>query len=289
MANTLLTPDMIAKSALANLHENLVARPLVYSDYGKEFTGPIKVGDTVNIRKPAVFTAHKFNRANGITIQEATEESIPVKIDTIAEVSFVVTDEDRTLHIQDFQRQFLDEAMRAIAVQVDTDILSLRSDVTQTVGGVGNRTLDKPEVLIEAGRVLNDNNVPTEGRVAIVDTQTLAEWQDSPLIKEAGKSGSTDGLRKASIGKPLFGIDPYWTQNIKDETGVAFHKDAFSFTSAPLAVPQDGTASAVSYEGLNLRVITQYDIYKKQTVVSIDTLYGVKTIDPNRAVLLQNP
>lgn len=289
MANTLLTPDMIAKSALANLHENLVARPLVYSDYSKEFTGPVKVGDTVNIRKPAAFVAHEFNRPDGITIQDANEESIPVSIDKIADVSFAITDEDRTLHIQDFQRQFLDAAMRAIAVKVDSDILGLRSDVTQTVGALGTRTLDKPEVLIEAGRVLNDNNVPAEDRFSIVDTQTLAEWQDSRLIKEADKSGSTDGLRKASIGKPLFGIDPYWTQNIKDEVGVAFHKTAFSFTSAPLAIPQDGTASAVSYEGLNLRVLTQYDIRSKRTIVSIDTLYGVKTIDANRAVLLQNP
>ena len=39
--------------------------------------------------------------------------------------------------------------------------------------------------------------------------------------------------------------------------------------------------------GFGLRVVVDYDMDKKQDVVSVDCLYGVKTIDPNRAVLIK--
>ncbi|NKZ84720.1 hypothetical protein GS982_21290 [Rhodococcus hoagii] len=56
MANTLLTPDLIARQALATLYESMVMLPLVYTDLSTEFTTQ-KIGDTVNVRKPAVFEA----------------------------------------------------------------------------------------------------------------------------------------------------------------------------------------------------------------------------------------
>ena len=64
MANTLLTPDVIASQALATLYESTVMLPLVYTDVSADFTAA-KVGDTVTIRKPATFTANEFTRGSG--------------------------------------------------------------------------------------------------------------------------------------------------------------------------------------------------------------------------------
>ena len=47
-------------------------------------------------------------------------------------------------------------------------------------------------------------------------------------------------------------------------------------------------ASIANYKGFALRVVIAYDNDQKQDVVSIDTLYGTKTLDANRAVLIHS-
>jgi hypothetical protein len=93
-------------------------------------------------------------------------------------------------------------------------------------------------------------------------------------------------------------MDPYTTNHItvppatsgmsSTEVGVAFHETAFALVFRPLELPRGAAqASVASYKGFGLRVVIDYDIDKKQDVVSVDCLYGVKTIDPNRAVLVK--
>ncbi|HEX9228361.1 MAG TPA: P22 phage major capsid protein family protein, partial [Arthrobacter sp.] len=280
---------------LATLYETTQMLPLVYTDVSQAFA-TAKIGDTVNVRKPAVFTANVFDRAVGIVPQNATETAIPVKLDKIADVSFTVTTEDLTLNISDFAEQFLDPAMEAIAQHVDKAILALRDDVVQTAGTGAGFEWNKPEVLIEAGRLLDIKNVPTQDRYAVVGPTTKAQWLNTELLKHADKSGTTAALRAGSIGRDVFGFQAFQTQNVgqpgavsgqpSTEQGLAFHKTAFAFASAPLEVAPGSNASVVTYKGINIRVAYDYDIKYKQTVVSLDTLYGVKTLDANRAVLL---
>ena len=51
MANTFLTPAIIAREAMMQLRANCVMAGLVHRDYASEFVSG--VGDTVTIRKPA--------------------------------------------------------------------------------------------------------------------------------------------------------------------------------------------------------------------------------------------
>jgi len=304
VANTLLTPDIIARAALANLYENTVMAPLVHRDYEPEFAN--KVGDTITVRKPATFTAQEFVRADGITIQDATESSVPVTLNHFADVSFAVTAENLTLDIVDFSAQLLDPAMQAIAEKIDRDILSFRDDITQVVGETAaagppaTHLWSDPRSLIEAGVVLDGKNVPSTERRAVVGAITKGQWVDDSLFQQAQQRGDTQGLQEASLGARVFGFDPYMSQNIKvptqgtgistTEVGVAFHRTAVAFVTRPLALPQGAkNASIQSYKGFGLRVVYDYDITKKQDVISIDCLYGVKTLDANRACLIHGP
>lgn len=308
MANTLLTVGAIAKQALATLYESTFLGPLVHVDYGSELATK-KQGDTINIRKPATFTAQLFNRANGIQLQDATEGSVPVVLDKIADVSFAVTDEDMSLKIEDFDEQLLSPALEAIAQHVDTAVLGLRSGVSQVAGthanaGTLGQTWDQPEVLIEAKRLLDLKSVPMRDRYAIVGPTMASRWLNTEMLKHADKSGSTEALREGSIGKNLFGFDAFQTGLVGQpaaspatgqpttEIGLAFHKSALALASAPLEVPAGANAGQVhveSYKGLSVRVAYGWDIKYKQTVVSVDFLYGVKLLDANRAVLLKGP
>ena len=67
MANTLITPSIIAKVGLANLENNLVMGRKVYRDYTREF---VKVGNTISVRRPVQFQA--INGATAVN-QDVTE------------------------------------------------------------------------------------------------------------------------------------------------------------------------------------------------------------------------
>lgn len=299
MTNTFLTPDVIAKQALVSLNESTIMRNLVHTDLSSEFTGA-KVGDTVNVRKPAVFEAKKFNRAQGIEIQDIDEDRIPVKVDHIPDVSVTVTHEELRLDIDNFDEQVITPAMQAIAEYIDKQILALRSDITNVTGtGLVGHEWDKPEALIEAGRILNAKKVPARDRFAVVGTDFNARWLNSDVLKRADASGSTEALREAHMGKRLFGFDPYWTANVEPpagepttgqpttEVGVAFHKSAFAFVSVPLEIAPGSMGAVMSHDGLSIRVTYQNDIKTKETIISFDTLFGTKTLDADRAVLIK--
>lgn len=298
MANTFLTPDVIARAALATLYENTVAAQLVHRDYSSEFVG--KVGDTITIRKPAVFEAQEFNPVTGIDIQTATETGIPVVLNHHADVSFEVTTRQLTLEIEDFATQLLDPAMEAISQKIDRDVLSFRNDITQEVGTIAGAEWSKPEALIAAGVELDVNNVPLTERRAIVGPRTKGEWLKNDILKRADQSGSTAGLRQANFGGDLFGFTGYMSQNIGQPAGspdpgdpttevsVAFHRTAVALVTRQLELPRGASNAAIQgYKGFGVRVVIDYDISKKKDIVSLDVLYGVKTLDAARAVLIK--
>jgi hypothetical protein len=296
MSNTLLTPSVIAQAALATLYETTIMAGLVHRDYEDVFAN--SVGDTITIRKPAVFVAQEYVRAAGITVQDANETGIPMSLNHFADVSFAVTSEDLTLKITDFSERLLAPAMEAISQKIDRDLLALRVDIVHKVGTVSGELWSDPNSLIAAGRVLTQNSVPFSGRRAVVGPATSAEWKKAGLLQKANERGDTLGLQEAALGNRLFGFDPYESNNITvptpgtgistTEVGLAFHTTCFALAARPLALPRGAVNAAIAnYKGFGLRVIYGYDMDKKQDVISIDTLYGAKTLDSNRAVLIQ--
>lgn len=296
MANTFLTPSIIARAALATLYETTIMANLVHRDYEQEFVG--RVGDTITIRKPPVFTAQEYTRASGIAVQDATESGIPLQLNHFADVSFAVTSEEMTLQIDNFTDRLLAPAMEAIAQKIDADLLTLRNDIVNKVGTGTGELWSTPQSMIGAGRVLTQNKVPLTDRSVVVGPVTAAEWLKSDLMNRFDARGDTEGLREATIGSRLFGMDPYMTNHIHlpaqtsgqptTEVGVAFHKTAFALAFRPLELPRGAVSAAIAnYKGFGLRVVYGYDMDKKMDIVSIDCLYGVKTIDASRACLVQ--
>lgn len=286
--NTFLTPSLIARESLAVLRANLIFGSLVYRDYDREFTGA--VGDTITIRKPGTFTAKTFDRTTGIEIQDYGETSTSVKLDTLLDVSFVVTTEDLTLRLPDFRERLLEPAMRALAEGIETKLLGLRTDVTQTVDA---DDADHPsKALVDAGKVLNDAKAPMAGRTAVLTTELAATFQKDPLFHEAHVIGDNGtALREASLGRK-FGFDVVSSNYIGSGDSVAFSRDAFALITRTLALPQgigSGQGSIVSYENYALRVVQSYDQKFKQDVISVDCLVGAKTLRPEHAVKITAP
>src|SRR5258706_7673514 len=112
MANKFITPEAVARLAYAALYDSIVMAGLVFRDYDSDFDG--KVGDTITVRKPAVFEADEYDRGTGLVVQKAEEDSFTVKLDKLLDVSFAVTTEDYALELADFNEQLIVPAVEAI-------------------------------------------------------------------------------------------------------------------------------------------------------------------------------
>ncbi len=68
-------------------------------------------------------------------------------------------------------------------------------------------------------------------------------------------------------------------------SSLAFHKNAFALVTRPMEPPMGGANSyvATAPNGMSLRVTMGYDMTTKKNIISIDCLYGVKSIYPELA------
>ena len=250
MPNTILTPEIIAREALMVLRNNAVMANLVHRDYSSEFAAG--VGDTVTIRKPASFVAKEFT--GEIEVQDATENSVAVKLDKHLDVSFAVTSAQMTMDIADFSEQLLGPAMQAFQDKIDAYLLGLKADVTNKVTATGNAKGD----VVEARRFLTAAAAPLTERRFVYGSDMEADLLNTDLFVSAEKVGDEGtALREASLGRK-FGMDFYVDQNA-DTAGIeamAFHKNAFALVTRPLALPNGAAKSAiVDFDGFGLRVV----------------------------------
>lgn len=298
MANTLITPTVIANKGIAFLNNDAVLAPLVWRDFDSDFRG--KQGDTITIRKQASLSAETFDRNSGVTYQDVTEDSTTVTLG-IANCSFLVDDEDWTLSVEDFAYQFLNPAMEAVIQKIDGEIAEKLIDAAEGAGGGGTVTWDgsSPRTLFVgehgAKATLSRAKLPTSDRSAVFSSEGAGVMLSDELFLTADKSGSTDGLREASIGRAL-GFDTYESQVFGYGTGdkaaadgVAFHKQAVTLAVRPLGKPQglpDNQVAIANHKGLSLRVSYAYSHKYKRDEVSVDVLYGLAATRPAGAVQL---
>ena len=181
------------------------------------------------------------------------------------------------------------------AIDITTDITA---GTVREVGGTVVTGTTANEVFRNARALLSRNKIPLAGRGALLSPEGTSTALGDELFVANDKSGSTDALRNANLGR-VFGFDTYESQVIgptepapRDMDGVAFGQDAVALVTRtlekPMGVSQDQFAVA-NYRGLGLRVVRDYDIDKKQDVISIDFLLGTETIRPGAAVELNLP
>lgn len=104
--------------------------------------------------------------------------------------------------------------------------------------------------------------------------------QISPAIVVSGatQNVSASPTNGGAVGKVGAGANELLTNSL------VFHKDAFTFATADLVMPQgvDFAAREV-YDGISMRVVRAYDINNDKFPCRLDVLYGYKTLRPQLA------
>ncbi len=161
-----------------------------------------------------------------------------------------------------------------------------------TTGSEGTGTLLTGDVVSFTGvnRVHPETKVDTGELQKFVVTSdysaTATTLNISPAIV-------TTGSKQNVSGSPADDAQ-IWKRESDDSTAIGasadynismgFHRDAFTFASADLVMPQgvDFAAREV-YDGISMRVVRQYDINNDAFPCRIDVLYGYKTQRPELA------
>lgn len=286
MANTILKPGQIVSAGLGVLERQIVLPGLISSDASQYFSAQSPQNDTVSIRVDGRTVARDFQwRGAGagdstVTMSDLNEFKVDVKLDTHPYNAVQLTDYELTLDIRDFTQQVIVPQTRAVAERIEDKIAGVISGATySTEGQVSIENGKFYEAAVDARKVLNDNNVPQDGRVFIVGTNVEAEILKSDQFKHANLSGDSTALRNATIGS-VAGFQVVVCNSIGADEAYAYHRSAFQ---AAYRVPQAAlggvdTASG-SYAGIALRWLKDYDSSKLTNRSIFDTFFGVNVVE----------
>lgn len=136
MANDFLTAQSgpIAQVALQTLYRQIVLPSLVWRDFSTQVAGQ---GATVTIRKPATLTARRYTAAmrtagTPITLDDVTEDGIPVTLDTHSYSAVAIPDEDDVFEMQNFATQVLAPQTKAVAEDLEDVVAAVLTGATTT-------------------------------------------------------------------------------------------------------------------------------------------------------------
>ena len=118
---------------------------------------------------------------------------------------------------------------------------------------------------------------------AVATGSSTATLDISPALYTASNALATvDAFPQASAVVTMLG-----SANTGYPQNLIYHKDAISFATADLLLPQGvDMASRQVHNGISLRIVRQYDINNDRLPCRIDVLYGYAAIRPVTAVRL---
>jgi hypothetical protein len=268
MSNTFIKATKVVNTALGVLMRETVLPNLVWRDAGGDFQGAY--GDTITIRVPAYVTARTRTLRAGtpISVDDLTETSVDVKIDTDVYKGIGVTDENLTLDITDFNTQVLSPILRAVVMGIEDELADTISGATYAL--TQNFSKTKPlDSILSARRALNDCYVPASGRVLAVGSEIEQYILQDLAKRNVAAPASQDALTDATLATNFGGFQVVQSNALAPDEAYAFHKTAFVLSSKAPVVP-DGASWGASQSagGFAIRVIKDYDpLYLKDRCI----------------------
>ncbi|SFJ54448.1 P22 coat protein-gene protein 5 [Bosea sp. OK403] len=211
MANTTLTPSIVAKTAVRILENELVMAGMVYRGYEDEFDKKVNgysAGDTITIRKPTDFTVRD---GAVMASQDVTEGRTTITVDKQKGVDFAFTSKELTLNIDELAERVIKPAMVQLANQIDLDVMAEYKNIPNWVGTPG-QTVDAFADFAKAPTRMDLGAVPQDMRSGVLsptDYWAMAGSQTALYMQNVAQGA----YRKGRIGE-IGGIDTYMSQNV---------------------------------------------------------------------------
>lgn len=219
MANTLLTISMITREALRVLENNLTFTKYVRRDFDDQYgVAGAKIGTVLNIRKPPRYVGRV---GQALQIEDATETSVPLVLNTQRGVDIAFSTQDLTLSIDDFSERFLSPAIANIANFIDFDGMGQYLNVYNEVGTPGT----VPNALttyLNAGARMDDEAAPRDAtRSMVISPSMQAALVDALKGLFQASDDIESQYKNGTMGK-VIGFKFSMDQNVRTQTVGAY-------------------------------------------------------------------
>jgi len=243
-ANSFFLPSIYSKKVLNFFRKSSVVEAITNTDYSGEITA---YGDSVKIIKEPVISVSDYTRGSDTTATKLTDQETSLVVDSAKAFKFIVDDIETKMSHVNFKEVASSAAAYALKDSYDAAVIAtmfaglsaaspnhiLGADsATDLAAGVfdgsgaadlGQSETDPLDLMARMARLLDEQNVPEEGRwfVASPDFYEVLGQSSSKLLNvdfNAGQGSIRNGL--VSSGK-LRGFDMYKSNNIAATTNAA--------------------------------------------------------------------
>ena len=247
-------PEIWAKSALELLYENMVVAHLVNRQFENEVAD---YGDLVHAQRPA---DSKLRRRTDSTtastlVQDAEASDIQVPLDQWFNQTFIIRPGEMSKSYVDLVSKYLAPRMKMIARGIDRILLGRVHEFLGTpatrAGVLAAMDEDNAyETMVEADKILNDKNAPTDGRSLILSSDAKSKMLlCDKFVKASERGDGGSALATAKLGH-ILGFDTYMAQNTNHcHTGADISADATETTYAAEYAGTIALASNTVQEG----------------------------------------
>lgn len=273
MANTIVTPTIVAKEALMQLENNCVMGSLVYRGYEKEWSTDSngwKKGASITVKAPMYA---RVQDGASIKVVDLNEQSTTFTLAYRKHVAHVLTSEEMTYSIDKFSERIIKPAMVAIGNYVDTTLLGLYKGVCNQVGTPGTTPSNYLAFALAAAR-LTDHAVPKDDRHCVINPTATAYLTDH-LKGVFSPSTVEDAVRRAKLGN-LAGFNMYESQNINNHTCGTSAGVAALAVDATQVVEGATTITIDNGSGDWTTTLTQGDIFTCAGTYAVNPISGTK-------------
>lgn len=260
-------PEVWADRLKAHLDKALVYGNIVNRDYQTDL---ISYGDTVNINRVENLTIGDYTKNGTISAPETlTGSQVQLLIDQAKYFNFEIDDIDNA----QTKPKVMDDAMRragyGLADAKDQHIAGLYTGVAagNVIGSDGipvvPTSTDIYNYFTQAGQILGEANVASEGRWAVIPWWMHKMLQDSGEFT-ADTSMGDDVKMNGFIGK-VAGFDVYVSNNVPNTTGTLY-KVMFGIRDAITFADQINSVEAFRPEAAFSDAVKGLDVYGAKLV-----------------------
>lgn len=267
-------PEVWAKDVQMARRNSLIMASLVDHQYESE----LNYGDTVHITSIAEMTADAITPGTALVPVAPTETEQTLVVDQYYGKAIELQDMLKKQSKYDLRKPYTDVMGHALAKAIDGSLLAQFANVL-----AGNKMTATASVafenIVDAHTLLDMANVPMEDRALVINAKILGDLRKEPEFKAYNEVG-VEGIIKSKLGivGTIYGTPVYLTNAVKTNTdsgtsnyqALLFHKSAF----------------AVAMQ-LDPEMETDRDILKKSDLISGSTLWGVKTVRSDHAVVIR--
>ena len=202
VSNTILTPTMVTRKALAILHSKLNFIGSINRQYDDSYakTGA-KIGSTLKVRLPNEYTVRKNAT---LAAQDTKESSVDLVMANQWGVDISFSSVELTLDLDDFAARVLEPAMAVLASNIEAEAIKMYADVWNTVNTAGT---DHPKNLsdwLAARGRLNECLAPKDGnRFFALNSVAMAAIVDALKGLWNPQAAISDQFRDGVMGKAI--------------------------------------------------------------------------------------